>query len=282
MRTTLMTRFLLIGWIALAATTTQGQEIRKTLRDYRWDHPFVYQPSDPFVRSKTFQRHTGHYGLFYNCDNEECKRYSPHICWKTHWENDFPNWMRPFERLRHEWCQTKQRITDGAGMCAGVRGCQCQNCQMAESMHPTGCGCDHCAQAPAPEVREQGIRVAQRQQLPIIRRAADVQPAVDRRQQQSLQTSNANLEHPSQPVARTSSARAGLISGHSPTALYRQQQPQPQAEVAAPLQTPSLLDRLTQSRQSTAQGTVPSMRPTYLKSSSPEPRQPATNQRWIR
>lgn len=127
--------------LTILSDATQGQELRKALNDYRNERPFNYQPSDPFVRSKAFQVQTKHYGLFYNCDNEECKRNSPYICWKTHYEKDFPTTMSVRERIRHEVAQVKQRILDGAGMCAA--GCDCQQCQTPSNQG--GCQCSECS-----------------------------------------------------------------------------------------------------------------------------------------
>jgi len=62
-----------------AVNSAHGQTLRK---DYRLDAPIQYQPNDPFVRGRVYKNHVGHAGLFYNCDNEECKRNSPYICWK--------------------------------------------------------------------------------------------------------------------------------------------------------------------------------------------------------
>ena len=126
-------------------TELEAQEVRKALNDYRRDRVFQYQPSDPFVRSKMFQVQTKHYGWFYNCDNEECKRNSPYICWKPHYEKDFPTTMRAMQRIRHEVNQVKQRVLDGAGMCAS--GCTCQDCQGSELMPVQSGGCQHCGNA---------------------------------------------------------------------------------------------------------------------------------------
>lgn len=252
MHTTLMTRFLLIGWIALTVSTTQAQEIRKTLRDFRWDHPFVYQPNDPFVRSKAYQIHTKHYGMFYNCDNEECKRYSPHICWKTHWENDLPNWKRPLEWVRDEVCQVKQRVADGAGACANIRGCQCQQCQQVEHAHPQGCGCQHCAQAPAPSEPVQGVRVAAR---------SGIQVAPVSSQEASGVT------------------RAGLIVSR-PALEARSPQQVTEPAISAPLMSPTLMERLTLSRQQGS--TAPALRPTRLETETPRSQPGTSSQRWMR
>lgn len=122
------------------ASNVDAQELRKAINDYRNERPFQYQPSDPWTRSKLFQTQTKHYGLFYNCNNEECKRNSPYICWKTHFEKDFPTLMTARQRIRHEWGQVAQRILDGAGMCA--EGCGCTDCQTADST--PSCQCSEC------------------------------------------------------------------------------------------------------------------------------------------
>ena len=130
-----------IGFLSISfESRVSAQELRKAINDYRNERPFQYQPSDPWVRSKLFQAHTKHRGFFYNCDNEECKRQSPYICWKLHFENDLPTRMTWKQRIRHELGQVRQRIYDGAGMCAEGCGCsegnqsvssgQCSDCQM--------------------------------------------------------------------------------------------------------------------------------------------------------
>ncbi len=151
-RRTLVTLFLL-GWLLPAFSSgAQAQELRKTLDDYHRARPIQYGPSDPWTRSKLFQVHTNHYGWFYNCDDEECKRNSPYICWKLHHEEDIPNHMTCLERIRHEVRQVKQRIIDGAGMCAP--GCACQQCRQAPVADTGGCPCPACSGHPAPMLEE--------------------------------------------------------------------------------------------------------------------------------
>ena len=103
------------------------KDIRETRRDYRLEKPFQYQPSDPWYRGKVFNTHTGHYGLFYNCDNEECKRNSPYICWKVHHERDFPKWKRPRYYIIQDLNKIRSRISNGG--CAPHSPCrECEEC----------------------------------------------------------------------------------------------------------------------------------------------------------
>lgn len=90
--------------------------------------PAAYQPSSPQNENLLFRAQTGHYGRFYNCDGEESKRNSPHICWKRSHEPQLPFWMGWKERVRHEACQIIQRVIDGS-CCGGGGGCACSECQ---------------------------------------------------------------------------------------------------------------------------------------------------------
>ena len=105
------------------------RDYRETRRDYVLDKPFQYQPSDPWYRGKLFQVHTGHYGFFYNCDGEECKRESPYICWKDHTEPDFPRRKRPRCFINDEIDKVVRRI--GNGSCCPQEPCAtgCSTCR---------------------------------------------------------------------------------------------------------------------------------------------------------
>lgn len=52
-------------------------------QDYVLDRDMIYSADDPFVRGAVYRAHIGHDGHFYNCDNEESKRYSPFIHWRA-------------------------------------------------------------------------------------------------------------------------------------------------------------------------------------------------------
>ena len=109
-----------------------SQEVRKSIRDY-FSGPITYSPIDPETRSKVFQAHTGHSGLFYNCDGEECKRNSPYICWKTNSESQFPPRRGWWRGAKLDLAEVRQRISDGAG--EGCRpNCQCRDCMAAQQV----------------------------------------------------------------------------------------------------------------------------------------------------
>lgn len=109
-----------------------SQELTKIRDDYFLNPTRQNQPCDPWTRSVIWQIHTGHRGLFYNCDREEQKRFSPYICWKN---GEWP-WTGETCRnsLRRDISGIKQRIIDGSCDCQGAHRCDrnppcnCQNC----------------------------------------------------------------------------------------------------------------------------------------------------------
>lgn len=104
--------------------------------------PEAYQPNSPRTENQLFRKQTGHYGRFYNCDGEESKRSSPHICWKNSHGSQLPFWMGWKERVRQEANQIVQRVIDGS--CCGCSGTDCPECQSCEPVPPAECGCNHC------------------------------------------------------------------------------------------------------------------------------------------
>ena len=110
----------------------------QALKDFKFDRPFQYAPSDPWIRSGLFNAQTKHRGLGYNCDGEECKRNSPYIYWKNHTENDLPARKGWWQRLSQTTAEVKQRIADGnCNQCA--RKVPCHSCQQQKG----GC-CSDC------------------------------------------------------------------------------------------------------------------------------------------
>ncbi len=103
---------------------TQAQLI-PTIVTRRFEAPFQYSPSDPWTRSKAIRVQTKHYGFFYNCDGEECKRNSPYIKWQPHCETDLPEKQGCLDLFKREIGQIKQRISDGSCAC-GQTGCDCK------------------------------------------------------------------------------------------------------------------------------------------------------------
>lgn len=83
--------------------------------------PISYAPSDQDTRSKRLRLQTGHYGMFYNCDNEECKRNSPYICWNSQHKADwYCGWKAAWRKDRND---IVQRLLDGS-----CQSCDCQDC----------------------------------------------------------------------------------------------------------------------------------------------------------
>lgn len=115
-------------------------------QDYILDRNAVYSPDDPFVRGAVYRAHTGHDGHYYNCDEEECKRYLPWIHWN----------QRPCDTQScwREVCELRQSFDDAA--CRWKMG-SCQVCR--EVGFPPGAGygnesdvttVEESAEAPAP------------------------------------------------------------------------------------------------------------------------------------
>ena len=97
------------------------------VQDYR-SAPYPYSSHDPWTRSNVFNAHTGHAGFFYNCDEEECKRYSPYICWKNFCGAQLPARRGLWGGLKFDLAQVRRRIRDGS--CA-ADGCDSPNCHPA-------------------------------------------------------------------------------------------------------------------------------------------------------
>lgn len=113
-----------IATCCVGAEQVQAQLV-PAIKTRRFEPAFQYSPTDPWTRSKAIQVQTKHYGFFYNCDGEECKRNSPFIKWKGHCETDLPQKTCCLDRVKRELDEIKQRISDGGCGC-GEPGCSCQ------------------------------------------------------------------------------------------------------------------------------------------------------------
>lgn len=130
--------FLLVFTLALSClSTAQAQwSLRQTRADYA--QPTVYGPQDPWTKGSVYRTQTGHSGWFYNCDEEECKRNSPYICWKA---QDNTEHIRSYwSVLKADWSEVKQRIRAGSCMGPGCETCPPETC-FAEGATP---GCTSC------------------------------------------------------------------------------------------------------------------------------------------
>ncbi len=142
---------------AIAAFCSGCQHVEAQLisavKTRRFEPAYQYSPSDPWTRSNATQVQTKHYGFFYNCDREECKRQSPYVQWKRHCETDLPPKKSCLTHIQCALDEIKQRLRDGG--CLGEVGCSdgqaataaaaCQSCTCAAT-------CKSCrAQGGAPD-----------------------------------------------------------------------------------------------------------------------------------
>jgi hypothetical protein len=84
-------------------------------QEYQPGSRHAYDPMDPWQRSIVFRNHIGHGGLFYNCDHEEDKRFSPYIDWG--WWSPRPTGESCWECIRQQCREVHWRIRAGATCC---------------------------------------------------------------------------------------------------------------------------------------------------------------------
>lgn len=99
-------------------------------RDYVTDVPRPYSPDDPWTRGAVYRAQVGHSGLFFNCDHEEAKRYSPYIEWQMLTPGCRQSWPL-INDMRQQCCEVRQRIRWG-------KGCDVPHYEVP--WHPTGSG----------------------------------------------------------------------------------------------------------------------------------------------
>jgi hypothetical protein len=97
----------------LSGPDVQAQQIRKFAHDYFFES-ITYNPQDPQHRSDIYRKQIGHSGRFYNCDNEECKRHSPYIDWKTNFQPQWVNTRGLVDGTVRDLNRVKQRIQNGS------------------------------------------------------------------------------------------------------------------------------------------------------------------------
>jgi hypothetical protein len=116
---------LVAGFCTFCAATEQAHaQLTRAIKTRRFEPAYRYAPSDPWTRSAAIQVQTKHYGFFYNCDDEECKRNSPYIKWSSHCETDLPHKTSCLDRVKNELNEIKRRINDGGCGC-DESGCDC-------------------------------------------------------------------------------------------------------------------------------------------------------------
>ncbi len=89
----------------------QHHPVRDFVRDYFIDVPRQFSPEDPWIMGKVLRTEVGYYGFFYNCDNEESKRFSPYIRWNCQ-NVDCPHRLIQ-DPLGQQLAEIKQRLRWG-------------------------------------------------------------------------------------------------------------------------------------------------------------------------
>ena len=114
--TTVLKPGALTGMCCGRTDTALGQNLYQDSHVNRTGH---YSPSDPWVKGHVFRTHTGHDGLFYNCDGEEDKRCSPYIRWPQRPCDD----LLSLKRVHQERVQTIHNAINRVQMGSCREGC---------------------------------------------------------------------------------------------------------------------------------------------------------------
>ncbi|MGI9496543.1 MAG: hypothetical protein ACR2NK_10850 [Mariniblastus sp.] len=135
------------GYFCIATDANAQQVVYKNENCAPTD---FYKPSDPWTRGKLYNIQTGNSGLFFNCDGEQAKRYSPYICWKPITEKALPTRKGIWNSIKQDIAEVKQRVRDGS--CCDL-GCTCSDCHRARKngdiggcASSTNGGCNQCNQ----------------------------------------------------------------------------------------------------------------------------------------
>lgn len=115
----------------LPSADAQHHPIADTYRDYCKNVPRQFSPDDPWTMGWVLRTEVGFGGLFFNCDGEALKRYSPYITWGCQ-NVDCPKRLIQ-DPLCAQVAEIKQRIRWGScGQCGrSWRSKGCQECQTA-------------------------------------------------------------------------------------------------------------------------------------------------------
>ena len=117
------------------AVCSSGLTAQNVYKDYNRDEYAQYSALDHQQRGLLYKIHTGHAGIFGDCDDDRQKMISPYIDWHCRKPDCFLG-MRFVKEIMSDMFRKNQRLTDGAGAC--VYGF-CEKCKGA-----TGeCQCDH-------------------------------------------------------------------------------------------------------------------------------------------
>jgi hypothetical protein len=107
---------LILPSIALSVWTgvTASAHGQNVYQDYRVQRTGAYSPEDPWIKGRVFRTHTGHDGLFYNCDNEEEKRCSSWIRWGQRPCDDLLSPTRIRGEFQQSYCDALERLRLGS------------------------------------------------------------------------------------------------------------------------------------------------------------------------
>lgn len=163
--------------LMLSSVEAQHHPIADTYRDYCKNVPRQFSPDDPWTMGWVLRTEVGFGGLFFNCDGEALKRYSPYIRWNCQ-NMDCPKRLIQ-DPLLVQLAEVKQRVRWGScGQCGA--GCRCKGCQPVQN---APCNCNGVAENQMP-VLSPAQRVALSQ---VVTKPASAQvPAEDERDVQRL------------------------------------------------------------------------------------------------
>jgi len=199
--------------LMLSSAEAQHHPIADTYRDYCKNVPRQFSPDDPWTMGWVLKTEVGFGGLFFNCDGEALKRYSPYIRWNCQ-NMDCPKRLIQ-DPLLVQLAEVKQRVRWGScGQCGA--GCRCKGCQPVQA---APCNCNGVAQA-LPETDTPVLTPAQRVALSqVVSAPADAEaPAEDERDVQRLLQQSRRSKN--QPYATRSNIPAPT---NATTAASRQQ-----------------------------------------------------------
>ena len=126
------------GFALLPQAEAQHLPIADFYRDYCKQVPRQFSPDDPWIMGWFLRTEVGFGGLFFNCDGEAMKRYSPYITWGCQ-NVDCPKRLIK-DPLLQQLAEVRRRVQWGAcGGCAA--NCQCNGCQPAAT---NSCNCKGC------------------------------------------------------------------------------------------------------------------------------------------
>lgn len=131
------------------AASAWGQNV---YRDYHVNTPRQYGPKDPWTVGWVMRTQMGYGGMFYNCDCEEQKRFSPYIDWNRQACVTCQN--GPLAQVHQQIYEIEQRVRTGS--CKQAQFCLSPECKVCEDYHPPICNwqtspdpCAACAAAAA-------------------------------------------------------------------------------------------------------------------------------------